>query len=381
MTAELEPVRAANPADRHDKPLKGVPIHLGVPPSNSPANTAHAALTSSRVSARPCVRRKKRPTHARSGGQPHQGRDTHSPRRISRLVVSSSPALAPGIAARGDSLGSLGHPAGCRFHGPSPRRRPDARLAAGAHRPLRLVPLPRPPPAVGPTSPPDRPPAPPSGPRPPGCRRTHLPRPLRRRRRPGQDRLAAQPALQVVGQRRGRRRSAAPGPSPGTSGRSSPGRGRPPGSTARGRAGSCSSTCSSVSSGVAAAERRPAGEQLVQDRPQAVDVGRRRQPLLAAGLLRGHVRRRADDRPGLRQAGVALDPLGQPEVGDVRLCRRRRAGCWPASGRGAGCRAGGRGGRPGRPSPAAAAAAARVRGQLGDLARRGCRPRPASCEK
>ena len=33
-------------------------------------------------------------------------------------------------------------------------------------------------------------------------------------------------------------------------------------------------TCSSVSSAVAALERRPAGEQLVEDRPQGVDVGR-----------------------------------------------------------------------------------------------------------
>jgi hypothetical protein len=67
-------------------------------------------------------------------------------------------------------------------------------------------------------------------------------------------------------------------------------------------------------------EWRPAGQQLVQHRPQAVHVRRRRQLLASAGrLLRRHVRRRADDGPRLRLARASTDALGQAEVGDVRL--------------------------------------------------------------
>ena len=75
-------------------------------------------------------------------------------------------------------------------------------------------------------------------------------------------------------------------------------------------------------------KRRPAGEHLVEDRAEAVDVARRADLApIAADLLGGHVARRADDRAGVRQAGVVGDPLGQAEIGDVRLARRRRSGC------------------------------------------------------
>ena len=82
-------------------------------------------------------------------------------------------------------------------------------------------------------------------------------------------------------------------------------------------------------------ERRPAGQQLVEDRPQGVDVGRR-----------------ADRRgPALRPAPgpcswacpgrdpSASGPTRRPATWPGRsrrswACRRRRAGRWPASGRG-----------------------------------------------
>ena len=63
-------------------------------------------------------------------------------------------------------------------------------------------------------------------------------------------------------------------------------------------------------------ERRPAGQQLVEDRPQGVDVGRRADlPGLPRGLLGGHVAGRAQDRAGPRQA------------------RRRRRAAWPGRSR------------------------------------------------
>ena len=64
-------------------------------------------------------------------------------------------------------------------------------------------------------------------------------------------------------------------------------------------------------------ERRPAGEGLVEDRPEGVDVGRRADRV-ALGLLGGHVagcphHLAADGRP-VRD----LEPLRQAEVGDLR---------------------------------------------------------------
>src|SRR5262249_4195965 len=68
-----------------------------------------------------------------------------------------------------------------------------------------------------------------------------------------------------------------------------------------------------------APERRPAGEQLVQDDAQGVDV--RRRPNLAPtrrGLVRGHVGGGADDGATLRlpRRGLLAKKLRQAEVGD-----------------------------------------------------------------
>ncbi len=70
------------------------------------------------------------------------------------------------------------------------------------------------------------------------------------------------------------------------------------------------------------AERGPAGQELIQDRTETIDVGRRADPA-ADGLLGCHVGRRAQHGAGGRQvAGPLLGPLGQPEVGDVGPTRR-----------------------------------------------------------
>ena len=67
-----------------------------------------------------------------------------------------------------------------------------------------------------------------------------------------------------------------------------------------------------------ALERRPAGERLVQDGPQRVDVGLHADARAAGGLLGGHVAGSAEDLPGLGQAAVGADVLGEAEVGDFR---------------------------------------------------------------
>ena len=66
-----------------------------------------------------------------------------------------------------------------------------------------------------------------------------------------------------------------------------------------------------------ALERRAAGQQLVEDRAQGVDVrGRADRLALAPGLLGRHVVGRPEDLTGLRLARLA-EPLGEPEVGDL----------------------------------------------------------------
>ncbi len=65
-------------------------------------------------------------------------------------------------------------------------------------------------------------------------------------------------------------------------------------------------------------ERRPAGQQLVQDRAQRIHVrGRSDVPGVAPGLLGRHVAGRAQHRIGLRQPRLDVQRLGQPEVGDL----------------------------------------------------------------
>src|SRR5262249_34921762 len=66
-------------------------------------------------------------------------------------------------------------------------------------------------------------------------------------------------------------------------------------------------------------ERWPAGEQLVEDGTQGVNVaGGAGLPGLAAGLLRGHVAGRAHDGPGPRPAGPRGQRCGPAAVGRLR---------------------------------------------------------------
>ena len=68
-----------------------------------------------------------------------------------------------------------------------------------------------------------------------------------------------------------------------------------------------------------AADGRLAGQQLVQRRPEAVDVDPVvDQAVLGQRLLRGHVPQRAEQVAAHRQAGVGAEP-GQAEVADVHL--------------------------------------------------------------
>ena len=70
-------------------------------------------------------------------------------------------------------------------------------------------------------------------------------------------------------------------------------------------------------------ERRPARQCRVEDRAKPVDVGSdRHRPLVTRRLFGRHVAGRAEDRTRLRQLTVGLDPLGQAEVGHVRLTPR-----------------------------------------------------------
>ncbi len=67
-------------------------------------------------------------------------------------------------------------------------------------------------------------------------------------------------------------------------------------------------------------KRRPAREQLVEHRPQPVNVDRGGDlAAMTRHLLGCHVRGSAEDEAGVRQAAVVLDALGQPEIGDVGL--------------------------------------------------------------
>ena len=193
------------------------------------------------------------------------------------------------------------------------------------------------------------------------------PRPAETSRRPRGDWLAAEPALQVLRQGQSRGVARAQALSPGTSGRSSPGRG-PPGDRRRWAARAARPHLLERLQHRLAAERRSAGQQGVQDGAQAVDVGRRRDRLLlpaaCSGAMYGGVPRIAPDcgqlvrRPRPAWPGRSRSRAAGP---------RRRAGCSRASGRGAGCPAGGRGARP-RATVAIRLAAARGRRDTGRAA-------------
>ena len=76
-------------------------------------------------------------------------------------------------------------------------------------------------------------------------------------------------------------------------------------------------TCSIVSESNRP-ERRPAREQTIKERAQAIDVGRRGDTTLVSHrLLWGHVTGRAHDQPRLGCISRSAEPLGQAEVGDV----------------------------------------------------------------
>jgi choline dehydrogenase-like flavoprotein len=67
-----------------------------------------------------------------------------------------------------------------------------------------------------------------------------------------------------------------------------------------------------------AREGADAGEHLVEHDAEAVDVGAGIDAAaVAPGLLRAHVRRRAEYLAGLRQRGVASHVAGQAEVGEL----------------------------------------------------------------
>ena len=67
-------------------------------------------------------------------------------------------------------------------------------------------------------------------------------------------------------------------------------------------------------------ERRAAGQERAQDRPQAVDIGHGRDRAFPARRLLGrHVGGRTEHGPSLGQLAVPFDPPGQSEVGNERL--------------------------------------------------------------
>ena len=144
-----------------------------------------------------------------------------------------------------------------------------------------------------------------------------LPGPFPGRRRPGVDRLAVEEAAQVVGQLRGA------GVAPGgllfqalQADRLQVVRDARLELARRHRL-----LLDDLADGVdrvAGLERRPAGEQLVEDRAQRVDVGGRADVAgLARGLFRGHVAGGAEDGAALGLPRVVVDALGQAEIGDL----------------------------------------------------------------
>ena len=144
------------------------------------------------------------------------------------------------------------------------------------------------------------------------------PRPLPRRGRAGGDRLAVQPPPQVVGQRPGggvaagrRLRQALQADRPEVAGQAR--------DEAAGRGGVGPPHLLQRRHHVHPAERRTAGQHLVQDRPEPVHVRcRADRPHVPGRLLRRHVARRPHHRPARGQPGRHLVLLGEAEVGQLQ---------------------------------------------------------------
>ncbi len=63
-----------------------------------------------------------------------------------------------------------------------------------------------------------------------------------------------------------------------------------------------------------------AGQHLIENRPQAVNVRGGAQPFhLAGSLFWRHVAGRAHNQAGIGQPAVRLETLGQAEIGDIRF--------------------------------------------------------------
>ena len=70
-------------------------------------------------------------------------------------------------------------------------------------------------------------------------------------------------------------------------------------------------------------ERRPAREQVIENRAERIDVAAPAdQAALGRGLLRRHVVGRAEHLAAQGQFAVVMQPLGQAEVGHARLVER-----------------------------------------------------------
>ncbi len=71
-------------------------------------------------------------------------------------------------------------------------------------------------------------------------------------------------------------------------------------------------------------ERRLAGEQLVKNGPQRVNVSEEACVVyLARSLFGRHVRRRSHDSPGTAEVAGAIELLGESEIGDLGNASRR----------------------------------------------------------
>ena len=95
--------------------------------------------------------------------------------------------------------------------------------------------------------------------------------------------------------------------------------------TRRSGIGASAITCLKSVELALAAKRRSAGQELIKDAAQPVDVRLRANRLeLPLGLLGCHVRRRSERNSALGFRPQAIGDLGQAEVGDARLESTKR---------------------------------------------------------